>query len=68
MLALKAEGVSTVYVVDVIDSRLKRAKDLGATETINGKNVDPVAEIMRLTNGRGVDLIIETSGTDVASA
>ena len=60
-------GVSTVYVTDVIDSRLAKAKELGAAGIINGKKVNTVQEIMKLTNGRGVDLIIETSGTEIAS-
>ncbi|MCD8148015.1 MAG: NAD(P)-dependent alcohol dehydrogenase [Clostridiales bacterium] len=67
LLALKAMGVSTVYVVDVIQKRLDKAKELGATEVINGGECDTVAEIMRLTEGRGADLIIETAGTEITS-
>ena len=64
LLALKAEGVSTVYVVDIMPKRLDKAKELGATEVINGKDVDAVEKIMELTGGRGVDLAIDTSGTE----
>ena len=67
MLAMKALGVSTIYVVDVMDKRLEKAKELGATEVINGKDSDTVAEIMRLTNGAGADLFIETAGTEITS-
>jgi L-iditol 2-dehydrogenase len=67
MLALKAEGVSTVYVVDVIDKRLDKALELGATGVINSKNVDLFKEIDRLTNGKGVDLVIETAGTEITT-
>lgn len=63
LLALKAAGVSRIIAVDVLDKRLLKAKELGATETINGKEKDTVAEIMRLTDGHGVDLSIETAGS-----
>jgi len=67
LLALKAMGVSTVYVVDVMQKRLDKAKELGAADVINGRESDTVAEIMRLTEGRGADLIIETAGTEITS-
>lgn len=65
MLALKAMGVSTVYVADVVQKRLDKALELGAAGVINGKEVDTVEEIMKLTNDRGVDLVIETAGTEI---
>lgn len=67
MMALKAEGVEKVYVVDVIDKRLEKAKELGATEVINGKEKDAVEEVLRLTGGAGSDLVMETAGTDITS-
>lgn len=67
MMALKAMGLSDVYMVDVLLARLQRASDLGATVAINGTETDPVAEVMRLTGSRGCDLVIETSGTDIAA-
>ena len=39
------------------------SRQLGADLTINFREVDPVAEIMRLTGGRGVDVAIEALGT-----
>ena len=65
MLALKAEGVSTVYVVDVMQKRLDKALELGATGVINGREQDTVQAIMDLTGGRGCDLCIETAGTEI---
>lgn len=64
LMALKAEGVSKVYVVDIQPKRLEKALELGATEVINGKDVDAVEKLMELTDGRGVDLAIETAGTE----
>ena len=36
MMALKARGVSEVYVVDIMEKRLKKALELGADGVING--------------------------------
>lgn len=36
---------------------------MGADHVVDFKSVDPVAEIMRLTDGRGVDVAIEALGT-----
>lgn len=65
LLALKAMGVSTVYVVDVMQKRLDKAMELGATGVINGMETDTVEELNRLTGGKGVDLVIETAGSEV---
>ena len=67
MMALKAMGLSEVYVVDVLDARLAKATELGATAVINGMTSNPIEEVDRLTNGRGCDLVIETSGSGIAA-
>lgn len=64
LMALKARGVAEVYVVDVMDKRLEKAMELGATATINGKNEDVVAKLMELTGGMGTDLAIDTAGSE----
>lgn len=43
MMALKAEGVSKVYVVDIMQKRLDKAMELGADGVINGKEEDAVS-------------------------
>ncbi|WP_165045666.1 NAD(P)-dependent alcohol dehydrogenase [Dysgonomonas sp. ZJ709] len=67
MLALKAEGVSTVYMIDVVQKRLGKALELGATSVINAGEQNVVEEINRLTDGRGCDLVIETAGTEITA-
>ncbi len=67
MMALKAEGVSKVYVVDIMQKRLDKALELGADGVINGKDEDAVKAIMQLTNGAGCDLVIETAGTEITT-
>jgi len=67
MMALKAEGVTRVYVVDIIQKRLDKALELGATGVINGKEEDVVEAVKRLTNGAGCDLVIEAAGSEPAT-
>ena len=68
MMALKALGVSRVFVSDVINKRLEKAKALGATEVINAAEKDMVKTVKELSGGKGIDLVIETSGTEIAAA
>lgn len=42
--------------------RFKKARELGADFTINVDQEDPVAKVIEMTNGLGVDILIETSG------
>lgn len=67
MMALKAMGVSKVYVVDIMRKRLQKALELGADGVINGSSTNVVEEIMKLTDGKGCDLVIETAGTQVTT-
>ena len=67
MMALLAEGVSRVYVVDVMQKRLDKALELGATGVINSAECDLASEIDRLTEGRGTDIVIETAGMAITT-
>lgn len=67
MMALKAEGVSKVYVVDIMQKRLDKALELGATGVINSTDKNVQDEISRLTEGKGVDLVIETAGMEITT-
>jgi alcohol dehydrogenase len=58
----KLRGASTIIVVDGVNQRLEIAKQMGADITLNFNEVDVVAEILRLTGGRGVDASIEALG------
>ncbi|MDR2102978.1 MAG: NAD(P)-dependent alcohol dehydrogenase [Treponema sp.] len=68
MLALKALGVSRVYMTDVVDKRLEKAKFLGADGVINAVAEDPLKVLEELTGGKGLDLVIETAGTETTAA
>ncbi len=67
LMALQARGVTEVYMVDLIDLRLEKAKQVGAAETLNAKEVDVIEEVMKLTDGKGVDMVIETAGSKVTA-
>ena len=60
--AARNAGCSTVYAVDLDDAKLEMAVKLGATEGFNPKNCDPVAEILKRTNGKGADIVLEAVG------
>lgn len=67
MMALKARGVSEVYVVDVMEKRLEKAMELGASGVIHAGKEDVCARAAELTGGAGMDLIIETAGTEITT-
>lgn len=59
----RLKGASQIIVVDSLPERLEAAKRLGADITLDYKQVDPVAEILKITGGRGADVSIEALGT-----
>ena len=61
MLADKAAGATTIIMVDIVPERLEFAKSLGATHTVNSKEVDPVEAIKEIT-GTGVNYALDTTG------
>jgi len=60
--AAKYFGATRIIVTDAVPSRLEVARKLGATDAINIKDADPVAAVMDLTAGRGVDVVFECAG------
>lgn len=62
--ALRAAGCASVYVADVDASRLKLAKEVGATAVLQASGEELVSEILRLTSGAGVDVAVEAVGID----
>lgn len=64
VMAARVAGASRIVAVDLNPARLELARGLGATEVIDARTADPVAEILELT-GFGVDFVLNT--TDVAA-
>ena len=55
-------GATTIIGVDTVPARMKIARELGADHIVDFGKTDPVKEILRLTDGRGVDVAIEALG------
>jgi len=61
IMAARVARVRTIVAVDVVDERLELARELGATDTVNPRNVDAVSALAEITGG-GVDYAIDTTG------
>lgn len=55
-------GATTIIAVDMFPAKLDLARDLGATHVVNAADGDPVAAVLELTEGRGVDVAFEVIG------
>ena len=55
-------GATTIIAVDTVPARMEIARKMGADHVVDFGKTDPVKEIMRLTDGRGVDVAIEALG------
>ena len=61
IMAAKIANCQHIFAVDVHDSRLQLAKELGATHAFNGKQVDVVKQIKEASGG-GTDYAVESTG------
>jgi len=61
----KADGASAVYVTAGSDEKVEFCiKELGATAGFNYKTQDWAKEILKVTDGKGVDVVIDFVGAD----
>lgn len=60
--AIRLAGCSQVIAVDLDTDRLQKAKTLGADVCLKASEVDVSAEVRKLTNGRGADVVLEVVG------
>jgi S-(hydroxymethyl)glutathione dehydrogenase / alcohol dehydrogenase len=56
-------GANPIIAVDILDSKLARAEEFGATHGVNAKATDPVAAVKELTGGSGADYVFVTIGS-----
>jgi NADPH:quinone reductase len=61
-IQLAAARGARVYATAGTDEKCRRCEELGAAKGINYRTVDFTEEIRRLTDGRGVDLILDIVG------
>ncbi len=59
----RLRGAGTIIAVDGNPARLAVSRQLGADVTLNIHEQDVVAEVLRLTGGKGADSAIEALGT-----
>jgi len=58
-------GATTIIGVEAVPARMEIARRMGADHVVDFSRHDVVAEILRLTDGRGVDVAIEALGRQV---
>jgi len=61
-------GAPFIVGIDVLDARLRLARDLGLCDEVLPAGPDNVAEVRRLTGGRGVERAVDCSANDAARA
>src|SRR6266550_3362186 len=58
----RIKGAGEIIAVDMNETKLALAKQFGATTTINASQGNPVAQVMEMTEQRGVDVSFEVIG------
>jgi S-(hydroxymethyl)glutathione dehydrogenase/alcohol dehydrogenase len=59
-------GANPIIAVDMVDSKVERAREFGATHGVNARAADPVAAVREVTGGRGADYVFVTVGSSAA--
>ena len=62
----RARGADRVFIADVTPERLRLAEAFGPDATIHAAETDTVAEVRRLTSGKGADVVITATPAPVA--
>ena len=62
VMAGSLTDAAIIIAIDVFEHKLKQAHRLGATHLINARQKGPLASILEITAGRGVDYAIEAAG------
>ncbi len=62
IMAARLVGATTIVGIDLNDSRLALARELGATHVFNAGKTDVAAEIQNLCKG-GIEFALETTGS-----
>lgn len=67
IMSLKARGVSEIYVSDVLDKRLQKALEVGATRVFNAAKGENIEEFIKTLPGGGVDQVYECAGNRITT-
>lgn len=63
LMAAKYLGVRQIVAVDIVDERLAVAKELGATDVLNSKDVTDLVDKIKQLTGGGADFALDCAGT-----
>lgn len=63
----RSAGAGRVIAIDIADMKLGLARRFGATDIVDGRIVDVVEAVRKLTSGRGADVAFEVTGTTKAA-
>lgn len=66
VMAASASGCTTIIAIDRHQNRVELAQQIGATHGIHGQAEEAHGELQRLTGGRGVDFILNTTDSPQA--
>ena len=61
-------GAHRIYGIDIVPERMRLARNLELCDEVIPSGPDNVAEVRRLTGGRGVERAIDCSANDIARA
>ena len=61
----KILGATSVFAVDIDEEKLDMASGLGADHCIDAAKDDPVEAVVKMTGGKGVNVVIETAGSNI---
>lgn len=61
-MSARLMGAGKIVVIDVLENRLAKARELGATTTFDGRDADVVQKTKAIVGPYGADLVYETAG------
>lgn len=64
--AARAAGARKVIAVELAEKRMEYARKVGANNVVNPARANLMEEVMRLTDGRGLDIAFETAGVEAS--
>jgi aryl-alcohol dehydrogenase len=62
VMAARVADCATIVAIDIHDSRLELARELGATHVINSKTENVSERLREITADAGVDYVVDTTG------
>lgn len=63
---LKLQGAKRIMVVELMDSRKKLAEHYGADNIFDPRKLDIPEEVFKVTEKKGVDVVFDTAGVEIA--